>query len=97
MDWITELVKVSPSDYDQTNGILELAHNVKNNARESLARYRKDLGQEVKNRELGSGKIRDTSILSLELPKYRGYGSSLDFYTFRSEFEKLKRGCCPII
>ena len=63
--------------------------NAKNNARESLARYRKDLGQEVKNRDLGSDKIRDTSILSLELPKYRGYGSSLDFYTFRSEFEKL--------
>ena len=75
--------------YDQTNGILELAHNAKNNARESLARSRKYLGQEVKNRDLESGKIRDTSILSLELPKYRGYGSSLDFYTFRSEFEKL--------
>ena len=89
LDWITELVKVSPSDYDQTNGILELARNAKNNARESLARYRKDLGQEVKNRDLGSDKIRDTSILSLELLKYRGYGSSLDFYTFRSEFEKL--------
>ena len=89
LDWITELVKVSPSDYDQTNGILELAHNAKYNARESLARYRKYLGQEVKNRDLGSDKIRDTSILSLELPKYRGYGSSLDFYTFRSEFEKL--------
>ena len=39
LDWITELVKVSSSDYDQTNGILELARNAKSNARESLACY----------------------------------------------------------
>ena len=48
LDWITELVKVSSSDYDQTNGILELPHNATNNARESLARYRKDLGKRLR-------------------------------------------------
>ena len=26
------------------------------------------------------------------MPKYHGYGSSLDFYTFKSEFEKLISG-----
>ena len=27
--------------------------------------------------------------MRVNIPKYHGYGSSLDFYTFKSEFEKL--------
>ena len=89
LDWVTELVKAAPTKYDKTNETLDTARNAKKQVKESLLQYQKDLEQEVKNRDLGSNKIRDSSILSLEVPKYRGYGSPLDFYTFKSEFEKL--------
>ena len=36
--------------------------------------------------------MKNTSFLKLDVPKYHGYGSSLDFYTFKSEFEKLISG-----
>ena len=31
----------------------------------------------------------NANALGIQIPKFKGYNSSLDFYTFRSEFEKL--------
>ena len=37
-------------------------------------------------------KMHNSSLLKLDMPEYHGYGSSIDFYTFKSEFEKLISG-----
>ena len=34
-------------------------------------------------------KIKNASILGLKLPKFKGYNSVMNYYTFKAEFEKL--------
>ena len=63
--------------------------NAKSNLKKLKDDYQKNLEQEIVKRELNSDKISNSSLLKLDVPKYHGYGSSLDFYTFKSEFEKL--------
>ena len=89
LNWITELIKVSPSDYKKTDEVLYKARNAKSNLKKLKDDYQENLEQEIVKRELNSDKIKDSSLLKLDVPKYHGYGSSLDFYTFKSEFEKL--------
>ena len=38
---------------------------------------------------MSAEKVKNASVLEINVPKYHGYESELDFYTFRSEFEKL--------
>ena len=33
--------------------------------------------------------MQNASLLNIELPKFKGYNSVIDIYTFQSEFEKL--------
>ena len=43
----------------------------------------------MKNHDLSSGKIKDASTLKLDLLKFQGYSSKIDYYTFKAEFETL--------
>ena len=47
------------------------------------------LEKEIKDRDLSKEKIKNPSILGIKLPRFKGYGSVMDFYTFKVEFEKL--------
>ena len=40
-------------------------------------------------RDISEEKLKNLSGLTIDLPKFQGYESKLDIYTFRSEFEKL--------
>ena len=51
--------------------------------------YKKGLEEEVKTRDLSEEKMKNASILGIKLPKFKGYDSPMDFYTFKAEFEKL--------
>ena len=45
--------------------------------------------KEIKDHNLSKEKIKNPSILGIKLPRFKGYGSVMDFYTFKVEFEKL--------
>ena len=45
--------------------------------------------QEVENRDLSEEKIRNALGLKIKIPKFTGYESPMDIYTFRTQFEKL--------
>ena len=51
--------------------------------------YLANLDKEIIACDLSEEKLRNASILKLELPKFKGYDSSIDYYTFKAEFEKL--------
>ena len=89
LDWITELIKARPTNYQKAEDVLNTVHDSKNELKMLKTKYQKDLNQEIKNHDLSPKKIKNASVLRINIPKYHGYGSSLDFYTFKSEFEKL--------
>ena len=63
--------------------------DAKNALRVLKSKFQDDLAQNIADRDLSSEKVKNASILRIKVPKYHGYGSSVDFYTFKSEFEKL--------
>ena len=40
-------------------------------------------------RDVTPDKMRNAASLKIELPKFSGYDCEIDFYTFKSEFQKL--------
>ena len=56
---------------------------------ESNAEFQIKLKHETKFRELNKEKTFEASKLKIQLPKFKGYDSSLDVYTFQQKFEKL--------
>ena len=51
--------------------------------------YDKNLEELIAERELLKEKAFQTSALDINLPKFQGYNSDMDIFTFQSEFEKL--------
>ena len=82
--WITELVKACPTNYYPAEGILNLVSNGKNELKILKSNYHENLSQEIAKKVK-----KNASVLKINVPKYHGYESELDFYMFRSEFEKL--------
>ncbi len=89
VDWITKLVKATPRNYPQADEVLETVNGEKERMKVLLASYEKTLAVEVKERDLIEGKIKNVATLGLKLGKFGGYSSDKDYYTFKSDFEKL--------
>ena len=45
--------------------------------------------KEIIKRDISEEKLRNAVGLKIELPKFKGYDSDTDLYTFRTEYEKL--------
>ena len=89
LDLITELIKCSPPDYNQTEAVLERASAGKEILKKLKYVYQINLEKELKCRDLSAEKVKNASLLKLEVPKFHGYDSKLDYYSFKSEFDKL--------
>ena len=57
--------------------------------------YLSRLESELSSREIEKQKTFKTSSLNIKLPKFKGYNSSLDIYTFQDEFEKVHLKSTP--
>ena len=51
--------------------------------------FLKKLKSIVETRDVTPDKLKNASTLKIELPKFSGYSSEMDYYTFKSEFVKL--------
>ena len=51
--------------------------------------FKQNLDRILTNRDITLDKLRNASSLKIEIPKFSGNGCSMDFYTFKTEFQKL--------
>ena len=51
--------------------------------------FYKKLQSILVERDITPDKLKNASTLKVEIPKFSGYDSKMDFYTFKSEFKKL--------
>ena len=51
--------------------------------------YTFNVEKEVESRELNKLETFNALCLNIKLPKYKGYDSAIDIFTFKSTFEKL--------
>ena len=79
---------MNPNEFDETKKFLSAIDERKETLKTCIDLYKISLVNEILVRDL-SEKIKNASILGIKLPKLKGYDSQMDFYTFKTEFEKL--------
>ena len=89
LDWMTELAKARPTNYQQADAILGQADHARDALRKLKNDYQTNLDVQIKQRDITEEKVKNSSILGIKIPKFGDYTSTIDYYTFKSEFEKL--------
>ena len=89
LDLITELSKNFPHGYDKAEEIIKRAESGRDKLKNLKENYSMNLKKILQERDLSRDKVRNSQRLELELPKFSGYESKLNFYSFKSEFERL--------
>ena len=81
----------NPVIENQIDEIVEMYKNV--NKMKDV--YTKSINNEVNEREISKQELFKESNLKINLPKFSGYDSKLDIYTFQSEFLKIYKRTTP--
>ena len=69
--------------------MMDSTSSLKIDVQVSLDDFKEKLQDEITARDLSKEKIKNASLLGIKLAKFKGYDSVLDFYSFKSEFDKL--------
>ena len=89
IDKILKLTESKPSRYTETENLAVTVSDRKAELNKIIDTYKTSLDAEISKRDLTEDKIKSASLLGIKLSKFKGYNSTLDYYTFKSEFEKL--------
>ena len=89
LDKILKLSQLNPTRYDATKDLLLGANQRKRNLRSALASFQDRVTREILERDISEEKIKNSSLLGINLPKFEGYHSKLDIYSFKSKFKTL--------
>ena len=97
---LLKLIKVTKKLPKMVHNLLECSNSVAedevdeimanhSNIRQLKQEYVKDVSNEVKNREITKQELFNKSKLRINLPKFSGYESQLDIYSFQSKFLQI--------
>ena len=89
LDRLVKLGEAYPSEFQETSHMLDELGKHRDTLKSALETFKINLDQEIVDRDLSEEKIKNASLLGIKIPKFSGYQSQMDFYTFKSEFEKL--------
>ena len=89
LDRITKLGQLNPSEFEETQDYLRELTERKAQLKNAIALYKIAINDEIIDRDLSIEKLKNASTVGIKLPVFKGYDSTLDYYTFRTEFEKL--------
>ena len=83
------MTEFNPGEFKETSNLLKITSERKGELKNLMNWFKKILAIEISKRDFSEEKGKNASILGIKIPKFRGYDSSMDFYTFKAEFEKL--------
>ena len=86
LDKILKLSQSNGSRYEETADLSFMANQRKENLKVNMEIFRAALTREISERGISDEKIKNASLLGIELPKFGGYNSELDFYSFKTKF-----------
>ena len=89
LDRITQLGQLNPAQFSETVEFLPDLTVRKNQLKGSIEIYKTTLRDEITERDLSVEKLKNAASVGIKLPVFKGYESTLDYYTFKAEFEKL--------
>ena len=89
LEKVTELATLAPFGGPKSLKLLEKVSKTREKIVSKRENFRDALSKIVRDRDITAEKLKQASDLVVDLPKFTGYDSVMDFYTFKSEFSKL--------
>ena len=89
LEKVTDLSSLVPGGGDEVQKLLDSASAKRDSVSDKRNDFLKNLKTAVELRDVTPDKLKNASTLKIELPKFCGYSSQMDFYTFKTEFVKL--------
>ena len=89
LDKVTALAGLVPFGGESVQIMLENAKKKRDKLAVKRKHFLKNLQETVIERDISLDKMKNASGLKIELPKFSGYDSKMDIFTFKSEFQKL--------
>ena len=86
---ITHLHSEMPLSFAGRETIVKTRSEKEKDSREALKCYKELIEKEIANRNVSKDKLASNESLKISLEKFSGFDSSLDIYSFQTEFEKL--------
>ena len=74
---------------DKADALRKSVVTVRDASTKNLDSFLKSLADHIKDNDISEKKLKNSSVLDIKLPKFKGHQSEMDLYTFRSEFKKL--------
>ena len=85
----TEFSKITSLYMDDSDNLVVRTCKAKEEAISSRDSYGIKLHKIITDRDISEEKLKKSSSIPLELPKFKGFDSKFDIFTFKSEFERL--------
>ena len=89
LEKFTALAALAPGGVEGVQKIVENALGVRDEFAKLRENFLRDLEIVVSERDITPDKMKNASGLKIEIPKFSGYDSKIDYYTFKSQFQKL--------
>ena len=86
---ITSLASFVPSGGGTVQRLFQTATENRDSLVSKRKRFQTDLSRLVVERDVTPDKLRNASMLEIEIPKFTGYDAKMDIFTFKTEFKKL--------
>ena len=88
-DKVTSFSKIAALYGGEANTLLENPSNWQEKTLKLKNSFVTKLNHIITERDISEEKLKNASWLKIELPKFKGYESKIDIYSFKTEFEKL--------
>ena len=89
LDRTTKLCETSSPKIQATNDLVLDVERAQNDLLRVINAFKEDVADAISSRDLSYEKLKNASTLGIKLPIFTGYDSSVDYYTFKSDFERL--------
>ena len=89
LEKITELASFVTEGGHEVQTMFQSATSKRDIVADKKKAFYKKLQSILVERDITPNKLKNASTLKVEIPKFSGYDSKMDFYTFKSEFKKL--------
>ena len=86
---ITCFSKLVPHCGQKELDIMDELSKMRSNSAEMVTKFSNELGNLLRKHDISEEKLKSVHNLKIEMPKFMGYDSKIDIYTFWAEFEKL--------
>ena len=95
MEKITSFSKVAVHCGDDEKPMMKELSTIRVDLAKKVTQFSNELGTLIREKDITEEKLKSSKNLKIELPKFKGFESDMDIYTFQKQFKKLIQPALP--